>query len=72
MADDNLYLLLGRIEGKLDGALQRQERQDAAVEALIARVSSVERSRSWFLGAAAVIGAMASTAKAFVFGALGL
>jgi hypothetical protein len=72
MADDNLYLLLGRIEGKLDGALQRQERHEQAVEALSARVSSVERSRSWALGAAAVLGAMASTAKSFLMGALGL
>ena len=72
MQDHELYLLLGRIDGKLDAALQRQERSEAVLEALDKRVSSMERSRAYLWGAAAVAGAVAATLKSFVFAAVGL
>lgn len=60
--------MLGRMEGKLDSALQRL----AKLEQLEERVDDLERSRSWLFGAGAVIGVIISAIAAFVNQNLGL
>lgn len=55
MEENQLYLMLGRIDGKLDNALQRQDRTDVQIEALAKRVSLLERNKAWIVGAATAL-----------------
>jgi len=52
---NHLYLMLGRIDGKLDHALQRADRTDEQMEALGKRVSLLERNKAWVIGAATAL-----------------
>lgn len=47
-SNEDIYLAVGRLEGKFDQYMEL---------ALPKRVSSLERSRTWVMGAAAAIGA---------------
>lgn len=61
--NEELMLALGRLEGKVDSLITRQALHDQEIEKLDARLRSMEQSRSWLLGAAAVLGA----ASGYVF-----
>lgn len=76
--DHQLYLMLGRIDGKLDHALQRQDKQDERTEALeqvqslhSERIGTLERDRRWIVGIAAAlstgIGWAISIVKEYLF-----
>ena len=52
---NHLYLMLGRIEAKLDYVLQRQAKTDEDVEALAERVSLLESNKAWVIGAATAL-----------------
>lgn len=68
MPDTELYLLLGRIDGKLDAALQRQERTEAEIAALESRMAKVENWRSYLIGIAAAVAAAVSFLKPIIVG----
>jgi hypothetical protein len=63
---DNLHLIVGRVEGKIDSLLAAVTRQDERHDALSKRVSSLERWRSYTLGASAAIGAIISVVLHFL------
>ncbi len=58
--NDELMLALGRLEGKVDSLISRQTVLDEEMRKFDARLRSVEQSRSWLLGVAGVLGAVAS------------
>ena len=66
MEDNQLYLMLGRIDGKLDHALKRQDAHDAAIEALGRRVSTLERSKALVIGAATALSTIIGYCLPFV------
>ena len=61
MEDSNqIMLALGRLEGKVDAMLTKQKSQDETLEKHDRRIRTLEQSRSWLLGASAIIGAAVS------------
>jgi hypothetical protein len=61
MEDSNqIMLALGRLEGKVDAMLTKQKSQDETLEKHDRRIRTLEQSRSWLLGASAIIGASVS------------
>ena len=61
MEDSNqIMLALGRLEGKVDAMLTKQKSQDETLEKHDRRIRPLEQSRSWLLGASAIIGASVS------------
>ena len=48
-------MMLGDMNGKLTLALERHDRLEIQQNELTKRISALERSRSWFLGAIAII-----------------
>ena len=60
--NDELFLALGRLEGKMDALIQMQHVQQEELKAHDERIRSLEHSRGTFLGAAAVVGALAGGA----------
>ena len=58
--NEELLLALGRLEGKVDSLITSLAVHDEELNRLDHRVRNLEQSRSWMLGAAAVIGAAAS------------
>lgn len=80
MSEDqnHLYLMLGRIDGKLDHVLQRADKHDERAEELervqslhSERIGTLERDRRWIVGIAAalstVIGWAISIVKEYLF-----
>ena len=57
--NDELFLALGRLEGKMDALIQMQHIQQEDIKAQDARLRSLEHSRGTLLGASAVVGAVA-------------
>lgn len=57
---NQIMLALGRLEGKVDAMLTRQKHQDEVLEQHDQRIRNLEQSRSWLLGASAIIGASVS------------
>jgi hypothetical protein len=57
--NDELFLALGRLEGKMDALIQMQHVQQEEIKAHDERLRSLEHSRGTFLGASAVVGAVA-------------
>ena len=53
-------LALGRLEGKVDSLITRQALIDQELDKFDHRLRSIEQSRSWLVGAAAVLGATSS------------
>ena len=64
--NDELMLALGRLEGKVDSLISRQTVVDEEMRKFDTRLRSVEQSRSWLVGAAASIGALASLAMQWI------
>jgi hypothetical protein len=59
MSDEtDLYLCLGRIEGKIDAIHIRQETQAADITAIVIRVTQIEKRMAWWAGGAAAVGAL--------------
>lgn len=61
--NEELMMALGRLEGKVDSLITRQALHDQEMDKFDQRLRSIENSRSWLVGAAAVFGACG----AFVF-----
>ena len=59
-ASDDLLLAIGRLEGKVDSILATMTHHGEELERLDHRLRKLEQSKSWMLGAAAVIGALSS------------
>ncbi len=57
---NQIMLALGRLEGKVDAMLTKQKSQDETLEKHDRRIRTLEQSRSWLLGASAIIGASVS------------
>jgi len=57
--NDELFLALGRLEGKMDALIQMQHVQQEELKEHDERLRSLEHSRGTFLGAAALVGAVA-------------
>lgn len=57
---NQIMLALGRLEGKVDAMLTKQKSQDETLEKHDRRIRILEQSRSWLLGASAIIGASVS------------
>jgi hypothetical protein len=56
----DLLLAIGRLEGKVDSILATMRQHGEEIERLDNRVRKLEQSKSWMLGAAAVVGAVSS------------
>lgn len=52
--------MLGRLEGKLDGILNKQAEQDHRLNTHSDRLTRLEKSKMWLIGAAAGVGAAVS------------
>jgi uncharacterized protein (DUF3084 family) len=61
-----IMLAIGRLEGKVDSLLARQDELQGAIQRLETRVHDIEGMKHKILGAAAVIGAVVSLAMRFV------
>lgn len=55
MQHDNLFLHLGRLEGKVDAILSNQSNMDKRLDEHEKRLGVLERYRSWQLGVSAAI-----------------
>lgn len=58
--DNEILIALGRLEGKVDALITRQAVHDEVLERHDTRLRNLEMSRSWLLGAAAMISVVAS------------
>ena len=63
---DELFLAIGRLEGKVDSLLSMQHRQSEELKDHDTRLRSLEHSRGYMLGWAAAIGAMFSFAANYL------
>ena len=64
--NEELLLALGRLEGKVDSLITSLAVHDEELQRLDHRIRQLEQSRSWMLGAAAVIGAAVSFLFQFI------
>ena len=60
IASDDLLLAIGRLEGKVDSILATMNHHGEELDRLDHRIRRLEQSKSWMLGAAAVVGAISS------------
>lgn len=58
--NEELLLALGRLEGKVDSLITSLAVHDEELQRLDNRIRQLEQSKSWMLGAAAVVGAAVS------------
>lgn len=68
MQNDNLFLHLGRLEGKVDAILANQTLMANELEEHDDRIGKLEHHHSWFLGASAVVASVVATAVGFFKG----
>lgn len=54
--DNPVYLMLGRIEGKLDAMHDKSRDQDGRLNNHSTRLSNLERAKSWLWGGMAALG----------------
>lgn len=64
--DENLFLALGRLEGKVDSLLALQKSQEEQLRTHDERIRTLESSRSFIMGGAAIVGAAASAVVNFL------
>lgn len=64
--DENLFLALGRLEGKVDSILSLQKAQEETLQKHDERLRTLESSKSFIMGGAAIVGAAASTLVNFI------
>lgn len=67
---DELFLAIGRLEGKVDSLISMQSRQTEELKEHDHRLRSLEHSRGYMLGWAAAIGAGMSMAANFIIRSL--
>ena len=67
---DELFLAIGRLEGKVDSILAQQSRQNDELKSHDSRIRSLEHSRGHMLGWAAAIGAGMSIVSTYVIRAI--
>jgi hypothetical protein len=58
--DNDMYLILGRLEGKLDSLMVITEKQWDTIEKHDTRIKKLEKDRHMVYGAAAVLGVIGS------------
>jgi len=63
---DELFLAIGRLEGKVDSLLVMQQRTQEELKDHDIRLRSLEHSRGYMLGWAAAIGAVCSIAANYL------
>jgi hypothetical protein len=63
---DELFLAIGRLEGKVDSLIVMQQNQSEQIKDHDHRLRSLEHSRGYMLGWAAAIGAMFSLAANYL------
>lgn len=69
MEDINqIMVALGRLEGKVESLLSMQRTHAEDIDKLDKRVRDLEHSKSWLMGAAAIIGAGASMLVSLIKG----
>lgn len=54
-ADPGYYVLLGKLDGKLDAVLSQTAQLTSRLDEQEKRITAIERWRSWILGAAAAV-----------------
>jgi hypothetical protein len=57
---NDVYLILGRLEGKLDSVISTTEKQWATIEQHNKRLTKLEQDRSMVYGAAGALGILGS------------
>jgi len=67
---DELFLAIGRLEGKVDSLLSMQHRQSEELKDHDTRLRSLEHSRGYMLGWAAAIGACVSVVSTYIIRAV--
>ena len=60
ISDNEMYLILGRLEGKLDSVMAITEKQWDTIEKHDSRITKLEKDRHMVYGAAAVLGVIGS------------
>ena len=66
----SIMLAIGRLEGKVDSLLARQDELQTSIQRLESRVHDLEGHKHRLLGAAAVVGGVVAFATRFIkFGA---
>lgn len=60
--DEQLFLTLGRLEGKVDTLLSLQKVQEEQIKEHDSRIRALENSKAFLMGVSAVIGAAVSAA----------
>jgi len=60
ISDKDMYLILGRLEGKLDSLMVVTEKQWDTIEKHDTRIKKLEKDRHMVYGAAAVLGVIGS------------
>jgi len=65
---NQIMVALGRLEGKVESLLSMQRSHAEDIDKLDKRVRDLEHSKSWLMGAAAIIGAGASMLVSLVKG----
>ena len=60
ISDNDMYLILGRLEGKLDSVMVITEKQWDTIEKHDPRIKKLEKDRHMVYGAAAVLGVIGS------------
>ena len=60
ISDKDMFLILGRLEGKLDSVMVITEKQWDTIEKHDTRIKKLEKDRHTIYGAAAVLGAIGS------------
>ena len=63
---DELFLAIGRLEGKVDSLIVMQQNQSEQIKDHDHRLRSLEHSRGYMLGWAAAIGATCSIAANYI------
>lgn len=66
--EQNLFVTLGRVEGKLDSFAASLVRVEARLQVESDRIGRLENSRAWIAGAAMAGGAVVSFIVQHVFG----
>tara|TARA_X000001388_G_scaffold74629_1_gene67961 strand:+ start:867 stop:1076 length:210 start_codon:yes stop_codon:yes gene_type:complete len=64
--NEEILVALGRLEGKVDALITRQSLIDEELSRQEKRIRSLEQSKSWVLGAAAMVGAAVSLLVKFL------